>query len=165
MSVLTPLSANDQAPDALNCFSVPKNQIAVTGHHYEDIRPVSQFQQTPLEFETNLQGDSYTNLSRSKLFLKVKILKADGSRLDAAAKVTPVNLFFHSLFKQVDVYFNRTLVSSSGDNYAIKSYIKTLFNTTGVEKATALQSQMFYKDTPKFMDETTPAAGEFLKLV
>ena len=76
MSVSTPLSANDKAPDALDLFNVPKNQIAVQGHHYEDIRPVSQFQQTPLEFETSLQGDSYCDLASSKLFVKVRILKA-----------------------------------------------------------------------------------------
>lgn len=160
MSVLTTLSANDKAPDAINLFNVPNNQIAVQGHHYEDIRPVSQFQQTPLEFETNLQDDTYTNLSRSKLFLKVRTVKADGSRLNGTAKVAPINLLFHSLFKQVDVYFNRTLVSSSGDNYAVKSYFKTLFNTTSIEKSTALQSQLFYRDTPGFMDTTSPGGGK-----
>ena len=160
MSVLSPLSANDKAPDTLNLFSVPENQISVSGHHYEDIRPVSQFQQTPLEFETQLQGGFYTSLSASKLFLKVRILKADGSRLKDTDNVAPVNLFFHALFKQVDVYFNRTLVSSSGDNYAIKSYIKTLFNTTNIEKSTSLQSQLFYKDTSGFMAETSPNSGK-----
>lgn len=119
MSVLTPLSASDKAPDALDLFSVPANQVAVQGQFYEDIWPVSQFQQTPLEFDTNLQGDTYTDLSKSKLFLKVRILKSDGTSLTEENKVSPVNLFFHALFKQVDVYFNRTLVSSSGDLYPI----------------------------------------------
>ena len=144
----------------LALFSVPPNQIAVQGHFYEDIRPVSQFQQTPLEFETNLQGDTYTDLSKSKLFLKVRILKANGNKLDETAKVSPVNLFFHALFKQVDVYFNRTLVSSSGDTYALKAYFKTLFNSTAEEKSTALQGQLFYRDTPGFMAETSPGSSK-----
>ena len=160
MSVLSAFSANDKAPDALDLFSVPPNQIAVQGQYYEDIRPVSQFQQTPLEFDTNLQGDTYTDLSKSKLFLKVRILKADGSRLGEASKVSPVNLFLHALFKQVDVYFNRTLVSSSGDMYPIKAYLKTLFNTSSDEKSTVLQSQLYYRDTPGFFDETAPNSGE-----
>ena len=42
MSVLSSFSANDKAPDALDLFSVPPNQIAVQGQYYEDIRPVSQ---------------------------------------------------------------------------------------------------------------------------
>lgn len=162
MSVLSSLSANDKAPEALNLFSVPPNQVAVQGHYYEDLRPVSQFQQTPLEFETNLQGDTYTDLSKSKLFLKVRILKADGSRLDETVKVSPVNLFFHALFKQVDVYLNRTLVSSSGDTYALKAYLKTLFNSTGDEKSTILQGQLFYRDTAGFMAETSPNSGKLL---
>ena len=156
MSVLTPLSGNDKATEALELFSVPKNQIGVSSQFYEDIRPVSQFQQTPLEFDTNLQGDTYTDLSRSKLFLKVRILKADGSRLTAADKVSPVNLFFHALFKQVDVYFNRTLVSSSGDLYPLKCYLKRLFNSSAAEKSAPLESELFYKDTPGAFDETDP---------
>ena len=164
MSVLSSFSANDKAPAALDLFSVPANQVAVQGQYYEDIRPISQFQQTPLEFETNLQGDTYTDLSKSKLFLKVRILKADGSRLAETDKVSPVNLFFHALFKQVDVYFNRTLVSSSGDTYAFKAYLKTLFNSTADEKSTILQSQLFYRDTAGFMDEISPNSGKFVRL-
>lgn len=164
MSVLTPLSANDKAPDALDLFSVPPNQVAVQCQFYEDIRPVSQFQQTPLEFDTNLQGDTYTDLSKSKLFLKVRILKSDGSRLTEDNKVTPVNLFFHALFKQVDVYLNRTLVSSSGDLYPIKAYLKTLFNSSADEKSSCLQSELFYRDTPGFFDETNPNGGESIIL-
>lgn len=124
-----------------------------------------QFQQTSLEFETNLQGDTYTDLSRSKLFLKVRILKADGNRLDETVKVSPVNLFFHALFKQVDLYFNRTLVSSSGDTYALKAYLKTLFNSTADEKSTLLQGQLFFRDTPGFMGETSPNSGKFDLLI
>ena len=56
MSVLTPLSANNKATEALDLFSIPNNQIGVNSQFYEDIRPVSQFQQPPLEFDTNLQG-------------------------------------------------------------------------------------------------------------
>ena len=160
MSVLTPLSANDQAPDSLDLFSVPSNQIAIQSQFYDDIRPVSQFQQTPvLEFDTTLHGDVYINLLQTKLFLKVRILKSDGSKLTAADKVAPVNLFFHALFKQCDVYLNRTLVSSSGDLYPIKSYLKRLLTTSAEEKSTRLQAELFYRDSPGFIDETDPLAG------
>lgn len=159
MSVLSSFSASDKAPVALDLFSVPANQVAVQSQFYEDIRPLSQFQQTPLEFDTNLQGDTYTDLSKSKLFLKVRILKSDGTSVSEADSVSPVNLFLHALFKQVDVYLNRSLVSSSGDMYAFKAYLKTLFNSSGDEKATSLQSQLYYKDTAGFMAETSPNSG------
>ena len=159
MSVLSPYSASDKAPKALQIFETPNNQVGILSHFYEDIRPVSQFQLMPIEFDCQLQ-EYYTDLSRSQLFLKVRILKADGTSLPDDHSVSPVNLFFHSLFKQVDVYLNRTLVSSSGDLYAYKSYIKTLFNSSSDDKTSSLQGQMFYKDTAGYMDETAPNSGK-----
>lgn len=161
MSVLSSLSANDTAPAALDIFSVPANQVAVQRYFYEDIRPISQFTgvDTPLEFETNLQGDIYTDIANSKLFLKVRILKANGTRLKADEKVAPVNLFFHAMFKKVDLYFNRTLVSSSGDSYPYKAYFNTIFNHDKDDKSTHLQAQAFYPDSYGFMAETDPNGG------
>ena len=158
MSVLSPYSANDKAPKALSLFQTPNNQVSILSHFYEDIRPVSQCQHMPIEFDCQLQ-EFYTDLSRSQLFLKVRILKADGTSLPDGHSLSPVNLFFHSLFKQVNVYLNRTLVSSSGDLYAYKSYIKTLFNSTSQEKTSSLQGQMFFKDTAGFMDEKATNSG------
>lgn len=88
MSVLSSVSANDTAPAALDLFSVPANQVAVQRYFYEDIRPISQFTgvETPLEFETNLQGDVYTDIANSKLFVKVRIFNANGKDLTQTKK-------------------------------------------------------------------------------
>ena len=44
------------------------------------------------------------------------------------ATVGPVNLLLHSLFRQVDVTFNDTLVSSSRDTYPYRALITTLLS-------------------------------------
>lgn len=162
MSVLSVHSANDSAPAALDIFNVPGNQVAVQRYFYEDIRPISQFTgvETPLEFETNLQGDVYTDIASSKLFLKVRILKSNGGRLQPEEKVAPVNLFFHAMFKKIDVYLNRTLVSSSGDLYPYKAYLNTLFTHDKDDKSSHLQAECYYPDSPGFMAETDPSAGK-----
>ena len=63
-----------------------------------------------------------------------------------ASKVGPVNNFMHSLFSQIDVYFQNKLVSSSNDNYAYEAYFNTLFNHFVNSKGTHLMAQLFCKD-------------------
>ena len=63
-----------------------------------------------------------------------------------ASKVGPVNNFMHSLFSQIDVYFQNKLVSSSNDNYPFEAYFNTLFNHYVNSKGIHLMSQLFCKD-------------------
>ena len=81
MSVFSPDSGNDVAPLGLDLWSLPSNRVAILKQYYEDIRPVSQYNGlNPLSFEVNVQSDVYTDVSECKLYLKVRILKTDGSR-------------------------------------------------------------------------------------
>ena len=47
------------------------------------------------------------------MYVKAKVTKINGQDLDDDAAVGPVNLFLHSLFSQVDISLNGTLVTSS----------------------------------------------------
>ncbi|MEW8544137.1 MAG: hypothetical protein AB2693_11440 [Candidatus Thiodiazotropha sp.] len=146
----------------LDVFSLPPNQVAILKQYYEDVRPVSQYHGlNPLSFEVNLQGDVYTDLSKCKLYLKVRILNADGSRLTQGDTVTPINLMFHAMFSEIDVRMNGTLVHSSGNMYPYIAYIHTLLNANEQQKDTQLTEQLFYKDTPGFFDELNTNAGNF----
>ena len=59
----------------------------------------------------------------------------------------PVNNLLHSLWKQVDVYFGSTQVSSSTNIYSPESYTKTALNFGMGAKNSQLQSAMWYGDT------------------
>ena len=161
MSILSPLSANDTAPKALDLFSAPPNNVAVPRYQIENLRPISEFSgvETPLQFETHLQGEYYTDLARSKLFLKVRILKSNGTRHELDTQVTPVNLFFHSMFKKVDLYLNRTLISSSGDLYAYKAYLHAVFNYNKDDKESQLQGELFFGDSPGYFNDISSQGG------
>lgn len=162
MSVFSPDSGSDVAPAGLDIFTVPPNQVAILKQYYEDIRPVSQYHGlNPLAFEVNLQGDVYTDLSKCKLYLKVRILNADGSRLDQTDHVTPVNLMFHAMFSEIDVRMNGTLVHSSGNMYPYIAYFHTLLHESAQAKKSHLTEQLYYPDSSGFFDETTPNGGNF----
>ena len=81
-------------------------------------------------------------------------MKEDGSNLEEADVVTPVNLWMQSLFNQVDVYFQQKLVSSSGTNYAYKAYMDVLLNFSEDAERSQMQTQLFYKDSAGAFDQT-----------
>lgn len=67
--------------------------------------------------------------------------------------VGPVNNFMHSLFNQVDIFFNQKLVSPPNNAYAYRAYIETLLNYGPAAKNSHLTSVMWYEDTSGAMTE------------
>ena len=89
---------------------------------YIECPPTNQITEDgSVDIHIKANGSQYLDLQRSRLHVKAKIVKEDGSNLEEADVVTPVNLWMQSLFNQVDVYFQQKLVSSSGTNYAYKA--------------------------------------------
>ena len=74
-------------------------------------------------------------------FVRAKVTKADGSNLDTDSAVGPVNKWLHSLFSQVDVYLNDTLVTPSTNTYPYRAYIETALSYGADAKETQLTSQ------------------------
>ena len=64
-----------------------------------------------IEFLIPGSGDDYLDLANTMLHVQVKVTRADGDDLLLALPVGPVNNWLHSLFSQVDVYLNGTLVT------------------------------------------------------
>ena len=86
------------------------------------------------------------------LHVQVKVTRANGDDLDLADPVGPVKNRLHSLFSQVDVYLNGTLVIPSTNTYAYRAYIETLLSYGTDAKDTQLKSQLWHKDTATHMD-------------
>ena len=72
------------------------------------------------------------------LHVQVKVTRANGDDLNLADPMGPVNNWLHSLFSQVDVYLNGTLVTHSS------------YGTDA--KVTQLTRQLLHKDTASNMD-------------
>ena len=60
----------------------------------------------------------------------------------------------HSIFNQVDVFFNQKPVSPPNNAYGYRSYIKTLLNYESADKKFHLTIALWYTDTPGKMDTT-----------
>ena len=70
-----------------------------------------------------------------------------------------MNNWLHSLFSQVDVYINDTLVTLSSNTYPFRAYIETLLSYGAEAKKTQRTSQMWYKDTAGHIDATLENCG------
>jgi hypothetical protein len=117
------------AKSELDLFSIPATQTSVESGMYVDYHPVSSITSgAPIEFGVNATGEDYLDLSNSQLHVRAKIVKANGDDLSAASSVRPVNNFLHSLFSQVDVSLNGTLITSSTNTYAYRAYIEPLLS-------------------------------------
>lgn len=165
MAYLSELNTSMAEPSELALFSDPPNQVAVHKIYFQESRPISSFDSefSPLEFSVPGNGGEYLDLRRSRLYLKAKISKADGTALASAEKTGIVNLPLQAMFSQIDVYMNGKCVSHNANNYPWKAYLKVLLST-GIETSkTQMQTQLFWPDG-EGMGDPDAAAGANMSL-
>ena len=149
------------AKSELDLFSMPPTQTSVESGTYVEYRPVSTLTNgSPIEFDIASSGDDYIDFANSYLHVKAKITKANGSNLDGTDTVGPVNNFLHSLFSQVDVSLNGTLITNSTNTYPYRAYIENLLSYGPAAKKSQLTAGLFYKDEAGKMDKPNPLADE-----
>ncbi|XP_052708885.1 uncharacterized protein F54H12.2-like [Crassostrea angulata] len=148
-------------PMELSLFASPTNQVAVEKVYFTEARPISSIgvSDTPIEIVVSGSGAEYIDLKRSRLYVKTRILKADGSSLATDEKTGIVNLPLQSMFSQMDVYLNNKLVSFNTNNYPWKAYLKTVLFGGKEELSSQKQSQLFFKDDGNLGDANAYNGG------
>ena len=131
----------------LDLFTVPPTQNCIIASHVVEHQPTASLDSGgPIEFFIPGSGDDYIDLANTKIHVQVKVTQPNGANLDAAAPVGPVNNWLHSLFSQVDVFLNGTLVTQSTNTYAYRAFVETLLTYGVGAKSTQLTNQLWYKD-------------------
>ena len=93
--------------------------------------------------------DAYLDLANRYLFVRAKVTKGNGTNLNS---VGPVNNVLHSLFNQVNIYLNDTLVTPSTNTYTYRAYTETALSYGTEAKEAQVTSQLWYKDTAGHME-------------
>lgn len=139
--------------EELDLFTVSPTQNSIVKKSDIEYQPISALSNSsPIEF--NIPGtEDYIHLPYTQLYVSGKIRHKDGTPLDADEKVGPTNNLLHALWKQIDVYFGSTQVSSSTNTYSAESYAKTVLNFGMGAKGSQLQSAMWYDDTAGAFDD------------
>lgn len=140
----------------LDLFSVPSTQTSVDESRYETVYPVGSLSTTtgPIEFRFNTGDKDYVDLQNTFLYIKCRILKNNDDTLkepqqDAAitddAFVYPINYFFATQFKNVEITLSNKTVSSPDTLYPYRAYIENLLSYGQIEDE-QLQCAMYFKD-------------------
>ena len=140
----------------LALFNLVPREMGIEAIKWVKYRPTSQLTHgAPITFSIP-PSPKYIDLKQTRLHVKCRILKGDGSTLPPAsildppaeAKVGPINNLLGSLWSQVDVSLQQQVITSTvSTNYPYKAYLDTLL-TSGYEAENShLQAQLFYKDS------------------
>lgn len=150
----------DCSKSEIDLFSIPPTQTTIEQGKWVEFFPVTSIADaTPIQFHLQSSPEEYTDLSQTLLHLKAKIVNADGTALTDESSVAPVNLFLHSLFSEVDVMFNDTLITPSTNTYPYRAMFENLLTYGRDAKLSQLTSSLFYKDTAGYMEINDPLAS------
>lgn len=157
MAFLSEANQQIAQPIELSLFTPPPNQVAIEKEYYIECRPISSIatDSSPVEILVSGQGAEYMNLSKSRLYVKAKIVKSDGTPLAKDEKTGIINMPLQTMWSQIDIYMNGKLVSLNTTNYPYKAYMKTILHDAKQRQGSALQAQLFEKDVPP-MDSGDP---------
>jgi len=98
----------------------------------------------PSEFDVGASGKDYIDFENTMRYVKAKITRADGTYLAVDSPIGPSNLFLHSLFLQLDVSLNGSLITAFTNTYPYRAMMETLLSYGEDAKRTQLTSSLFY---------------------
>jgi len=93
-----------------------------------------------VEFQVDPQEDDM-DLSRSDFEVELTQKKPNGANLVADENLFPINNLAHTLFKQISVRLNSTLISPQMDTYHYKAHVETLMNYDREDGERVLKAQ------------------------
>ena len=133
---------------AFNLFQAPPTDNSIHAYRMVTIQPTTTGI-NPMEFIVPAL-DSFVDLSRSYFTLELRLKKSDDGNLVANEKLWPVNNLAHSIFKQIDLHLNGTLISPQSDTYHYKAYLENLINYDRTDGNTVLKPAGWYNaiDSP-----------------
>lgn len=141
----------------LDIFAVPPTQTSIESSSYVEYNPISSISDgTPIEFVITNGGQEYLDMANTQLFVTAQILDANNTAINNEQPVGPVNLLLHSLFSEVDIKLNDTLITSTNNTYPYRAYLETLLSYSKAAKESHLSSALFFKDVAGSMEERNP---------
>jgi len=137
----------------LDLFSVPPTQTSMEQGSLMEYHPFTTVADgSSIEFDDGASGEDDIDFANTMLYVKAKITRADGTNLAVDSPTGPSNLFLHSLFSQVDVSLNGTLITASTNTCPYRAMMETLLSYGEDAKRTQLTSGLFYKERAGRMD-------------
>ena len=144
---MLPIDNCECGPSGTDVHSPQLVQTTLLDENDVDCLPISEVNGLgPIEFYLAASEEDVYDLRRHRLEVEIKVTKANGTALAADDKVSLVNYTLHSLFSQIDVWINETLVSRQSNTYAYRSYIENQLTYSSGDKKSQLALCNYHKD-------------------
>lgn len=135
----------------VDLFSMPVTDTTVSHSSYATFKPINSVIDANSKIEFRLTGcnDSYFDWSDSFLHLTLKVINHDGD-LVSKQNISLSNNVLHSLFSDVELLSNSTIISSSNHCYPYKAYIEKLMSYSDAYFDSQGLCAAFVPDTDNF---------------
>ena len=126
----------------LEMFKVPPTDLSMASRRFVRINPFN-VGINPVTFQVDPQED-FIDLKESYFEVELTVKKDDGTNLLAAGVLGLANNLVHTLFKQINVRLNGTLISPQTDTYHLKAFIEAVLNHDRDDGNTILTPEGWY---------------------
>ena len=148
MASLIHPSSTQSTTSQLDLFSVPPSQTSLDDGSFTEYHPVSALTSTgPVEFAISAENSNYIDLANTFFYVRASVTAADGTGLEAGVEISPKCNFLHTMWSQIDVYLNGSLVTQSNNNYPYRAYIENLLSFGQDTKSSQLSAVLWYRNT------------------
>ena len=132
---------------SLCIFDKPGFQTDILKSYYIDYYPLSSLGDGgPIEFHIPGNGDDYIDVNDIMLYLNFKVLKADGSDIEATDKVGLINLPIASLFQDVSLTLGETQIEGGQMCYPYRAYFDAVMQFQPSAQFSHMRTFGWYKD-------------------
>ena len=135
-------------------FHPPVYDVSVESTCVQEYFPQSSLSDptSPITFVVNGSDNTYINPRETKLYLRCKVVKDDGTNLTAVSDATKAasnysttNNLLNSIFERVSVYLNDTEITSKTNNLnPYRSYFENLLSYSKNYKKSQLEAAGFF---------------------
>lgn len=140
----------------LDLFQKQATDMSIVSSHTNNYYPSAPLTDllAPLSFNVASSNEHYVDLSKTRLYMRMKVTKDDGKDLAATDITVPVNNICHSAFSQCNIHLNEQQITPTSMFYAYRAYFERLLCTSKeFNKTQAALAGYFKEKDPECKDE------------
>lgn len=155
------VTENDVISHSTSLFTPPARELTMLDGVTTGYRPISMENDGPFTFIISSAGDKFLALNLTRLYVRGKVVNADGSDLADGADVAITNLFAGSFQNSVSIKIDGQEISGLNNTYMhYKQYAETILSYAFSARKSHLTASGCYTDTPAaFEDLSSTKAG------
>jgi hypothetical protein len=147
----------------IELFQEPPFDVSLLNSFQVEHYPVNTVSDktSPITFTIQGSDQHYMDLRNSRIYVRGKIVRENGTAMEAADVTCPTNTFLHSMFSQCTIWLNETQITPANMYYGYRAYIDMLLGYGKEYKKSQAQCSMYFRE--KSVSNTDAAVEDGFK--